>query len=100
MQRVFFRKWRQHRGLTLERAAERIGMTHPNLSRIERGLQPYDESILDRMATAYRCEVPDLLVRDPTDDEGIWSIWDRIPPEKRHDAKAILTALARTGTEG
>lgn len=97
MQRVFFREWREHRGLTLERAGEQIGMSHGNLSRIERGLQPYDEPILRRMADAYRCDPADLLIRDPSDPEGIWSIWDQIPPEQHTQAKAVLMAFATAG---
>jgi transcriptional regulator with XRE-family HTH domain len=94
---LYFRQWRQFRGLSLERAGARIGMTHGNLSRIERGLQPYDQRILEAMADAYQCEVPDLLIRDPSDPEGIWSIWETVPPVERPRAIKILKALAEGG---
>lgn len=95
-QRVFFREWRNYRNLTLEQAAERIGMTHANLSRIELGRQRYDETTLSRMAEAYRCEPVDLLVRDPSDPEGLWSIWDQLRPAQKPQAAAILKALRDT----
>jgi transcriptional regulator with XRE-family HTH domain len=98
MRRIFFREWRKHRGLTLERAAERIDMSHANLSRIERGLQPYDEVILAALAGAYRCDPVDLLIRNPLDPDGIWSVWDQIEPERRSEAVELLKVLVSKRT--
>lgn len=94
MSRVFFREWRKHRRLTLERAAELLDMSHANLSRIENGLQPYNETTLDRMAIAYDCQPADLLSRDPRDPEGIWAVWDDLrAAQKSREAIAVLRAL-------
>ena len=62
----FLRKWRKHRGFTLEALAALIGSTHATLSRIERGLSPYNEDILEKLAWALKCTPADLLSRDPS----------------------------------
>lgn len=96
-QKVFFREWRRHRGLSLEKAGELLEMSHANLSRIELGRQPYCEDDLDRMVTAYKCRREDLLFRDPRGGEVYWQIWDRLrSPTAQRQATAILEALAAT----
>ena len=77
-------------------------MTHGQLSRIERGLQPYNQELLERLAELYRCDVVDLLIRDPSEPTNIWSIWDRAKPGERRQIVNVAEALVkgRTGTEG
>lgn len=112
--RHHLRAWRLHRGLTLEQVAERVSelgslrndthadaltapvtMTHASLSRIERGLQPYSQVLLEILAAVYMTDAASLLVRDPTDPDGIWSIWDRITPAQREVALTMLRGLTR-----
>jgi hypothetical protein len=70
-------------------------MSHANLSRIERGIQPYCEDDIDRMMRAYKCRREDLLFRDPRDPEVYWQIWDRLrSPAVQRQATAVLEALA------
>jgi transcriptional regulator with XRE-family HTH domain len=96
--RTFIREWRQSRGLTLQQLANRIGMTHASLSRIERGLQPYSQPLLEALADALQTEPASLLMRNPTDPEGIWSIWDQAKPGERRQIVEIARTLIRTGT--
>ncbi len=98
-QRIFVREWRKHRGYSLERLAEMIGTTHATLSRIERGLLPYNQPFLERAAEMLMCEPADLLMRNPEDPEGIWSIWDRAKPGERRQIVEIAKTLLRTGTD-
>lgn len=93
--RAFFRQWRLHRHLTLEALAERIGMTHASVSRIERGLQKWDQEFLERAADALSCEPADLLVRDPSDPDGIWSLWDQAEPGTRKQIVEITKTLLK-----
>lgn len=79
-----------------------MGTTKASLSRIERGLQPYSQPLLEALAEALGCEPADLLMRNPTDPDGIWSIWDNIAPADRPRAVAVLRAMLtdNTGTDG
>lgn len=112
----YLREWRGER--SLEAVAETIKilggeprfqrpdvrpvtMTHATLSRIERNLIPYNQILLEILAEIYRTDVASLLIRDPRDSEGIWSIWDQVPPSERQKAINILQQLIpRTGTGG
>ena len=67
--RTFFKEWREYRELTQEQAAEMLGMDRSNLSRLERGLIPYGQSVLEAGATAYKCDPWDLLNRNPYQSE-------------------------------
>lgn len=94
---TFIRQHREHRGLTLERLADRIGTTHASLSRIERGLQPYSQELLERLADELTGgDVASLLMRDPTDPEGIWSVWDRAKPGERRQIVELAKTLLKT----
>lgn len=65
LRRTFLREWRQYRNLTQEQAAERIGIDHSTLGRIERRLVPYSQGMLEAASEAYNCEPWDLLNVDP-----------------------------------
>jgi transcriptional regulator with XRE-family HTH domain len=99
---TFLRQWRQHRDKTLVQVAEELHMTHGQLSRIERGLQPYNQELIERLADLYRCDPVDLLIRDPSEPTNIWSIWDHARPSERRQIEAVAEALlkGRTGTGG
>lgn len=99
--RHFIKEWRKHRGLTQEQLAERIGIARSYLTKIERGDRRYDQPFLEHAAYALRCEPGDLIVRDPTTTENIWSVWEKLTPPQRVQALAVIKALSdATGTNG
>ena len=98
--RHFIRQWRKHRGLTQEQLAERIGIARSYLTKIERGDRRYDQPFLEHTADALRCEPADLIMRDPTATENIWSIWETLSPTERLQAFAVIQAIKSTGTHG
>ena len=77
-QRTFLKEWREYRTLTQEQAASRIGITQATLSRVERGVTPYDQDLLEKIAFAYLCQPADLLMRNPLDEDAVWSITDNL----------------------
>lgn len=99
-QRHYIREWRKFRELTQDQLAERIGITKSYLSKIETGKKRYDQPFLEAAAVALRCEPADLIIRDPMDPEGIWSVWDSLKPVERAQVVEIAKTLKRTGTEG
>jgi len=96
----YIREWRKHRGLTQEQLAERIGIARSYLTKIERGSRRYDQPFLEAAAEALRCEPGDIIMRDPTAADSIWSVWETLPPAQRLQAVAVIKALRSTGTEG
>lgn len=77
-QRHYLAEWRKFRGLTQERAADRIGKTQAALSRYERGLTPYDQDILELLAEAYQTDPGSLLMRNPMVKDAPWSIENKL----------------------
>lgn len=104
--KTFIRQWRKVRGLTLLQMADRLKteldleISDGQLSRIERGDQPYSQDLLEAFAAVLRCDPADLLVRDPSQPEGIWSIWDQLQPVERAQVVEVAKVLRKTGTEG
>lgn len=78
---------------------KRLGLTQGNLARIENGKTPYNQRLLEILAEVYRTDVASLIMRNPEDPEGIWSIYDQIPASQRPVALKMLSGL-KTGTEG
>lgn len=90
---TFIRQWRKHRRLTLEKLSERIGMSTGNLSNIETGKTGYGQDTLESLAEALQCEPADLLMRNPTDPDAIWSLWESAKPAQRKQIIGIIMGL-------
>jgi transcriptional regulator with XRE-family HTH domain len=91
----FIRQWRHHRGLTLERLADRLDMTPSHLSMLERGQRGYTQDTLEAVASALRTDVASLLMRDPSDPDAIWSLWDQAKPGQRRQIMEATTRIVK-----
>lgn len=90
--KTFFKAWRKKRGMTLEQAAEKAGMTPGNLSAMERGTQGYTQDGLEALADTYGVPPGWLTDVDPASVEDILPVWERAKPS---DRKKIVD-IART----
>lgn len=98
--RTFIRQWREHRDLTLEQLADRIETTPSHLSMLERGIRGYTQNTMEALAEALRTDAASLLMRDPTKDDAIWSVWEQAKPGDRQKIVEIArTITGRTGTD-
>ncbi len=93
----YLREWRERRGKTLVQAAEYLHMTHGTLSKIERGKVPYNQRLLEALAEYYECEPADLIIRDPSDPSGIWSIWDQAKPGDKRKIVQVAKTIVGEG---
>lgn len=96
--RTFLREWREFRNKTQEQAAPLLGIDQSTLSRIERGTVPYDQDFLEKAAFVYMCDPQDLIMRNPLDEDAVWSITDNLKkatPAERTRAAAIIDALLK-----
>ena len=62
---TYLLEWRKFRDLSLEEVGNLMGIDKTAISRIERGLTPYDQIHLQQMSEIYRATIPDLLYTDP-----------------------------------
>ena len=95
---TFIRQWRIHRGLTLEQLAERVSLTASHLSMLERAQRAYAQETLEALAEALSTDVASLLMRNPTEPDAIWSIWDQAKPGERRLIVDLAKTITRTGT--
>lgn len=94
--RTFLRQWREYRMLTQEQAAERLNVSRTLLSKIENAKSPYTQGFMEAAAEAYRCEVADLIMRDP--NSPVWSIYDTLkalPREQQAHVEEIVKTFRR-----
>lgn len=93
----FLKQWRKHRGYTQDRLAEMTGLSAPYISQLERGTRQYTQELLELFAEHLRCSPPDLIIRDPSDPEGMWSMWDGLKPVERRQVIEIAKTIKRSG---
>lgn len=97
--RTFIREWREYRNLSQEALGDRIGTSGGSISRIETGAQPYTQDTLEALAEALMTDPASLLMRDPSAQDAIWSIWDNAKPGERQKIVDIAkTITGKTGT--
>lgn len=98
--RHFIRQWRKHRGLTQEQLAEIVGVTHGAISQLERGETGYTQPMLEALAAAMHCGPADLIMRDPSQTEAPWSIWDALKPKEQEEALSYMRFLRQRNAIG
>jgi transcriptional regulator with XRE-family HTH domain len=105
--KTYIKEWRQKRGLSLRRLADRLEQTpggellvsHTSIGRIEKGQQPYSQPILEAIAAALGVTASMLLEVNPEKDGDVIDITLRLnkaPPEVRRQAINILEALLKS----
>jgi len=95
---TFLRQWREYRNLTQDDLAERLGTSKASISRIEAGQQAYTQDFLEACADALRTDPASLLMRNPTDEEAVWSLWDKAKVGERKMIENIVRSVIKTGT--
>lgn len=98
--RFFLKQWRKHRGYTQERLAEALGSSSGYIADLENGKRRYNQDHLESLAEALNCTPADLLIRDPSKDDAIWTLWETLAPTERAQAVNVIRAIKGTGTGG
>lgn len=95
---TFIKQWREFRGLNQTQLADRLEMTQSHLSMLENAQRGYTQETLEAIAHALQTDVASLLMRNPKDDDAIWSIWDNAKPGERRMIVDIAKTVTKTGT--
>ncbi len=98
--RTFIRQWREYRGYSQEKLAGMLDTSGSMISRIESGAVPYTQDVLEALAEALSTDVASLLMRDPTNPEALWSIWDQAQEGQRKIIEEVARSIVKTGTDG
>lgn len=95
----YIRQWRTLKDMSLEALADRVPMDKGNLSKVERGLLPYNQEMLERIGDVLGTDPGNLINRDPTKDGKVIDLVQRLTSSELERAAAILeAAFGRTGT--
>jgi len=96
----YIREWRLHRKLSLRKLADRMEVepgvpltSHANIDRIEKGVQPYTQEILEAIAVALDVTVLDLLSVNPAKNGEIVDLLNALSPENKEAAMKMLKSL-------
>lgn len=93
--RHFIKEWRKFRGLTVAQLADRLSTSNASISRIENGEQPYTQDFLDACADALSTDSASLIMRNPLESAGIWTIWEKALPAEREQIVSVAEALTK-----
>lgn len=98
----FVAAWREKKGWTQAKLAEKIGTTSSVVSLLESGSRQLSPKWLRRIAGAFKIPTGYLLEHHPdTVPTDVLEIWAEVPASKREDALAMLRVLSKkTGTDG
>lgn len=94
----YLRQWREKKNMTLEQVGESVGISHAQLGRIERRVQKYNQELLERLAELYGVSTASLIVRDPSKEDSIWSLWDQAHEAERQDTTKYLEFRVKSRT--
>lgn len=88
------------KNFTLDHVAFNVPMDKGNLSKVERGLLPYNQEMLERIADIIGTDPGNLISRDPTKDGRVIDFIQRLGPAQLERAAAILEAAFPSAEEG
>ncbi|GJL97022.1 MAG: hypothetical protein DHS20C06_08390 [Hyphobacterium sp.] len=92
---TFIRDWRTFRQITLVDLGHDTGLSHSQLSRIERGESQYTQQTLEAIAHALKVEPHLLLSEHPLEKkDALKTTWENIPPYLRGQALRTLRSFA------
>jgi len=96
--RHYLREWREHLGITQERAMERLEWSQSKISRVESGVSPLTLDDLHAAADAYGRTVFELQNVHPGKEREVIDITDllvKATPEQRKQVADFATYLIR-----
>jgi len=96
--RTYIRQWREYRGYSQEKLGGMLDTSGSMISRIENGETPYTQDVLEALAEALKTDPASLLMRDPSDPDALWSIWDQAKEGQRQMITDIARTITKTGT--
>jgi len=86
--KINIRKYRQQRGWTLAELAERVNISTPHMSEVERGVKNLNNHLLVRISAALEVS-PDKLLKDEREDDAWVSLLNLAEQLDSEDLKRL-----------
>lgn len=98
--KIHIRELRQARGLTLDQLADKIGVSTPHLSEVERGKKRINNHLIERISSALSVPPESLVSGDGSGRlTQLIAIATRLPDADVERVKAFAAALQQSGEE-
>lgn len=91
----FIREWRKFRDLNQTQLADAVGISQSFISKFETFQVSPDLATLTLIAGALKCDVVDLIKREPDTQETIWGLWDQLQPTQKTQLVEIGQTLKK-----
>lgn len=97
--RTYIRAWREKRGYTLDQMVSRLDevglkITGASLSRIERGIQPYSQDVLEAVAEALDVTAAQLIEHNPEIEQSqVIDFLQHLDDREVRQAEDVLRAM-------
>jgi transcriptional regulator with XRE-family HTH domain len=95
---IYFKEWREWKGLTQQQLADLMETTKQTVSRVENGQRDWGKGYLEGFAWAIGCEPSDPITRPPNQASAD-QLLRNASPEQRRAALAVIEAMLKTGTD-
>jgi transcriptional regulator with XRE-family HTH domain len=89
-QPIKLHEWLTAKGKSQQQLADYIGISRVQVNRIATGKRQYTQRFLELAAEYLETTPSSLLMRDPTKEEALWTIWDQIAPEQKEQALKVI----------
>lgn len=94
--RTYLHEWLAYRNKTQDQLAEFVGTTRVQVNRIINGRRKYDQEFLELAADYLETSPASLLMRDPSEEEVMWSLWERATAGQRADIERLARVVVAT----
>jgi|688.fasta_scaffold1681014_1 transcriptional regulator with XRE-family HTH domain len=85
--KTYLHEWLVFRNKTHEQLANALELSRPQVTKIVNGKRPYTQAFLEAAAEYLDTDPASLLMRDPTQPEAIWSIWDHASEGEKNEIR-------------
>lgn len=100
LSKTYIRAWREFRDKTQAQCGEFVGISESQFNRIENGKSPYNQAFLELTAEYLETDVASLLMRDPSQPDAMWSLWDRASIGERKDIERLVRVIVEEKKTG
>lgn len=83
--KTYLQAWLDYRNKTHDQLAEFLDISRPHVTKIVNGKRPYSQEFLEGAAEYLETDPASLLMRDPTQPEAIYSLWEHASMGQRQE---------------
>ena len=95
--KTYLQEWLDHRNKTHEQLASFIEMSRPHVTKIINGKRQYTQEFLEAAADYLETSPGSLLMRDPSQEDSIWSLWDQAKTGDREEILRYASFVIQQG---